>query len=221
MREIFEFSARIRSNLSDVEVNQTVDETINMMGLSACSDQMIGGWMRRGISGGERKRASIGYEMISKPSLLLLDEPTSGLDSSTAMRILQLLQKRARQGMTVVATIHQPSSDLFMLFDRVILLSEGYTVYNGPPQDVKPYFENYGLVMGNYSNPADKLSIIADYPRKVLNENITIQELAADCQSKQKENIELSDDYRFGATCKGLSTRFSFIAQHREVSYCK
>lgn len=64
-----------------------------MMGLTACGDQLIGGWLRRGISGGERKRASIGYEMITKPSLLLLDEPTSGLDSSTAVRIMRLMRQ--------------------------------------------------------------------------------------------------------------------------------
>ena len=63
-----------------------------MMGLTACQDSLIGGWLRRGISGGERKRTSIGYEMLSKPSLLLLDEPTSGLDSSTAVRIMQLMR---------------------------------------------------------------------------------------------------------------------------------
>ena len=65
---------------------RTVEETVKMMGLQVCADQLIGGWLRRGISGGERKRTSIGYEMITKPSLLLLDEPTSGLDSSTALR---------------------------------------------------------------------------------------------------------------------------------------
>ena len=101
----------------------------------------MGGWERRGISGGERKRPSIGYELITEPSLLLLDEPTSGLDSSTSKRIVQLLRKEAERGMAVLATIHQPSSDLFMMFDKIILLSEGYTIYTGPPTTVKPYFE--------------------------------------------------------------------------------
>ena len=60
--------------------------------------------------------------------------------------------------MTILATIHQPSADVFMLFDRVILLSEGYTVYSGPPSMVNYYFQQFGLKMGRYSNPADKLS---------------------------------------------------------------
>ena len=88
MRELLEFAADIRSQKSKEEINKDVEDTINMMGLSACADSIIGGWLRRGISGGERKRTSIGYEMITKPSLLLLDEPTSGLDSSTALRIM-------------------------------------------------------------------------------------------------------------------------------------
>ena len=66
--------------------------------------------------------------------MLLLDEPTSGLDSSTSKRILKMLKREAERGMTILATIHQPSAELFMLFDRVIILSEGYTIYSGPPQ---------------------------------------------------------------------------------------
>ena len=83
-----------------------VNDIINRLGLSECCDQQVGGWFRRGISGGERKRTSIGYELITKPSLLLLDEPTSGLDSSTASRIVDVLKKEARRGMSVMATIH-------------------------------------------------------------------------------------------------------------------
>ncbi len=64
----------------------------------------------RGISGGERKRASIGYELITEPSILLLDEPTSGLDSMTALRIVEMLRQEANRGMGVLCTIHQPSS---------------------------------------------------------------------------------------------------------------
>ena len=95
---------------------------------------MVGGINRKGISGGERKRTAIGYELISEPSLLLLDEPTSGLDASTSKRILKMLKREANRGMSVLATIHQPSADLFMMFDRVIVLSEGYVIYSGPPQ---------------------------------------------------------------------------------------
>jgi len=66
--------------------------------------------MKKGVSGGERKRISIGYELISNPSLLLMDEPTSGLDSSTSLRIVKILRQEAYRGMSILATIHQPSA---------------------------------------------------------------------------------------------------------------
>ena len=82
--------------------------------------------MIKGISGGERKRTSIGYELITDPVVVLLDEPTSGLDSSTALKIIRLLKKEALLGKTIIATIHQPSGQIFMEFNRLTLLQDGY-----------------------------------------------------------------------------------------------
>ena len=81
-------------------------QMIDRLQLQACKDTKIGGFTLKSISGGERKRTCIGYELITDPNLILLDEPTSGLDSSTALRIMNLLRQEARSGMTVVATIH-------------------------------------------------------------------------------------------------------------------
>ena len=85
----------MRTQYDDEQVKSEVEKIIKRLGLTACADQQIGGWFRRGISGGERKRTSIGYELITEPSLLLLDEPTSGLDASTALRIVNLLRRQA------------------------------------------------------------------------------------------------------------------------------
>ena len=82
---------------------------IEKLQLTSCKDTKIGGFTLKSISGGERKRTCIGYELITDPNLLLLDEPTSGLDSSTAFRICNLLKQEAAQGKAVIATIHQPS----------------------------------------------------------------------------------------------------------------
>lgn len=124
--------------------------------------------MKRGISGGERKRVSIGYELISEPSILLLDEPTSGLDAHSARRVVQQLRIEAQRGLAVMATIHQPSSEVFHMFDRVILLAEGRVIYNGKPHDVQEYFaaEPFGVKMGQYCNPADKLLTFACIPNR-------------------------------------------------------
>lgn len=107
--ESFCFAATLRTSLSKSEVQKKANDMIERLQLESCRDTKIGGFTLKSISGGERKRTCIGYELITDPNLILLDEPTSGLDSSTAERIIKMLKKEASQGMTVVATIHQPS----------------------------------------------------------------------------------------------------------------
>lgn len=86
--------------------------------------------MVKGISGGERKRTSIGYELITDPVLLLCDEPTSGLDSTTSLKICKMLKNEAvTQGTTIICTIHQPSAEIFNTFDRLLLLHDGFEIY--------------------------------------------------------------------------------------------
>lgn len=86
--------------------------------------------MKKTISGGERKRTAIGVELITDPSIILLDEPTSGLDSFMAKNICKTLQKLAHEeGKTIIATIHQPSSQAFFFFDRLLLMADGHIVY--------------------------------------------------------------------------------------------
>ena len=90
--ELFQFAARITTHLDEEQIQKRVLTVIERLGLTQCKDNLIGGWLRKGLSGGERKRTSIGYELITEPSMLMLDEPTSGLDSSTSKRILKLLR---------------------------------------------------------------------------------------------------------------------------------
>ena len=97
------------------------------------------------ISGGERKRTAIGVELITDPQVLLLDEPTSGLDSFKAFSIVKFLQQLARKGKTIISTIHQPSSDAFINFDKLILMCDGHIVYQGLPSDVPAYFNDIGI----------------------------------------------------------------------------
>jgi len=106
VEELFIFACKIRLGFEGQDIIDRVDLMIELLNLGACRSTIIGGWMTRGISGGERKRTSIGYEMITNPSLMLLDEPTSGLDSTTALRICMMLRAQAERGMAVLATIH-------------------------------------------------------------------------------------------------------------------
>jgi ABC-type multidrug transport system ATPase subunit len=86
--ESFKFAAKLRTSLNDRQIEVKVRDIVTRLGLKSCKDTIIGGVTEKGISGGERKRTSIGYELITDPNILLCDEPTSGLDSSTALRII-------------------------------------------------------------------------------------------------------------------------------------
>lgn len=106
---------------------------------------------------------SIGQEMLVNPCLMLLDEPTSGLDSTTAQRIVMMLRGLARAGRTVVTTVHQPSSRLYRMFDKVVVLSEGCPIYSGEAGRVMEYLGSVGFVPGfSFVNPADFLLDLAN-----------------------------------------------------------
>ena len=141
--------------MSNVDKKKRVDSVINKLRMQACADTRVGGALMRGLSGGERKRASIGYELITNPSLLFLDEPTSGLDSFTSLALIQNLKDLANEGHTVICTIHQPSSEIFRNFDQLNLLVKGRVAYLGPAADSIEYFSQLGYPCPMYTNPTD------------------------------------------------------------------
>lgn len=153
---------RLPKTLTHDEKVQHVENVITELGLIRCKNSMIGGPLFRGISGGEKKRVSIGQEMLTNPSLLLLDEPTSGLDSTTAQRILTTVKRLASGGRTVITTIHQPSSRLYHMFDKLVLLSEGCPIYYGPASTALDYFSSIGFSTSMSMNPADVLLDLAN-----------------------------------------------------------
>ncbi|XP_057961499.1 ABC transporter G family member 21 [Malania oleifera] len=154
---------RLPSQLTRAEKVQQAELIISELGLTRCRNSAVGGPLFRGLSGGERKRVSIGQEMLVNPSLLLLDEPTSGLDSTTAQRIVSVLRGLARGGRTVITTIHQPSSRLFRMFDKAVVLSEGCPIYSGDADRVMEYCGSIGYGPGfNFVNPADFLLDLAN-----------------------------------------------------------
>eukprot|EP00250_Pteridium_aquilinum_P017388 c23608_g2_i3 orf=356-2602(+) len=152
---------RLPKNLSKKERMERAMEVIYELGLERCQDTIIGGPFVRGVSGGERKRVCMGQEILIDPSLLFLDEPTSGLDSTTALRIIHMLRRISQVGRTVVTTIHQPSSRLFHMFDKLILLSEGHLIYFGEAAAAMNYFSSLGFSPQLAMNPADFLLDLA------------------------------------------------------------
>ncbi|CAA7025262.1 unnamed protein product [Microthlaspi erraticum] len=154
---------RLPNTMKRQEKIKQAEAVVTELGLERCKNTIIGGPFLRGVSGGERKRVSIGQEILINPSLLFLDEPTSGLDSTTAQRIVSILWELARGGRTVVTTIHQPSSRLFYMFDKILLLSEGNPVYFGLGSDAMDYFASVGYSPSvERINPSDFLLDIAN-----------------------------------------------------------
>ncbi|KAL2630842.1 hypothetical protein R1flu_015528 [Riccia fluitans] len=153
---------KLPPEFSTHEKIQRAKDIIIDLGLDKCKNMVIGSRSLRGISRGERKRVSIGHELLLDPSLLLLDEPTAGLDSKMALRIFQILQVLARGGRTIIATLHQRSNLIFHMFDKLLLLSEGHTLYFGQRTGVMSYFDSLGFRPSCGTNPADFLLDLAD-----------------------------------------------------------
>ena len=144
------------------------DEIITMLGLDNCKNTRVGNVLSRGVSGGERKRTSIALELLTDPSVIFLDEPTTGLDSKSALDVAAIIKMLAENGRTIITTIHQPSSEIMLRFDRVMCLCEGKIVYDGPPSGMVKYFDEVGLPAPPLTNPTDHmLSILNDDDIKI------------------------------------------------------
>lgn len=157
---------------------QKVELIIKELGLTKCADTQVGTDMIKGISGGEKKRLSVGVELITDPNIIFLDEPTSGLDSHMALSLFEKLSElKTEIGRPIVSTIHQPSTKLFNSFDLLLLLSEGNTVYFGPAKDAVDYFNNIGLHCPLYSNPCEFfLDVCSLHEGRQVLANTSVQE---------------------------------------------
>lgn len=157
VRENLQFSAALRlpMTMPNHEKNERINKVIRELGLEKVADSKVGTQFIRGVSGGERKRTSIGMELITDPSILFLDEPTTGLDSSTANAVLLLLKRMSKQGRTIIFSIHQPRYSIFKLFDSLTLLASGKLMFHGPAQEALEYFSSAGYQCEPYNNPAD------------------------------------------------------------------
>ncbi|XP_044506713.1 ABC transporter G family member 20-like [Mangifera indica] len=146
VEETLMFSAEFRlpRSLSRRKKKARVQALIDQLGLRNAANTVIGDEGHRGVSGGERRRVSIGTDIIHDPILLFLDEPTSGLDSTSAFMVVKVLQRIALSGSIVIMSIHQPSYRILSLLDRLIFLSHGNTVYGGTPANLPEFFSEFG-----------------------------------------------------------------------------
>ncbi len=138
-------------NLTEGRIVERVDEVLKNLGLYEIRDIQVGSPLNKKISGGQRKRLNISLELIREPAIMFLDEPTSGLSSRDSENILDLLKELARKGKLLFIVIHQPSSEIFKMFDKLIILDTGgYLIYNGNPIDSIEYFKRK-IEQANYN----------------------------------------------------------------------
>ncbi|KAJ3046553.1 hypothetical protein HK097_000762, partial [Rhizophlyctis rosea] len=159
VRETLTTAALLRlpnTHFSRQQKADRVEEVLGMLGLSHIADSRIGDSTTGGISGGEKKRVSIGIELVTDPGTLFLDEPTTGLDSATAQNIADMLKQLAvKHGKTIILTIHMPRETILEKFDHVALLSQGKMAWFGPSKDALQHFEHMGYKCPPHTNPAD------------------------------------------------------------------
>jgi ABC-type multidrug transport system ATPase subunit len=159
-RESLTYAADLRlgSTTSAKDRKRLVEEIILELGLKECADTLVGDSGHKGLSGGEKRRLTIGIQLLANPSVLFLDEPTTGLDANSAYLLVKTCHYLSSvKGRTIVMSIHQPRSDIFFLFDSVTILSRGSSVYSGPIRNVLPYFTDLGHSFPEHINPADRL----------------------------------------------------------------
>uniref|UniRef100_A0A8D8I2D0 ATP-binding cassette sub-family G member 4 n=1 Tax=Culex pipiens TaxID=7175 RepID=A0A8D8I2D0_CULPI len=152
VQETLHYAADLKlpSRVTRIHKTKIVNDIIALLGLEKCAHNQA-----RNLSGGERKRLSIGLELVSNPKIMFFDEPTSGLDSESSYQVIRYMKELARQGRCVVSVIHQPSSELLELFDDLYVVADGRCMYQGALEDLVPTLTEAGFVCPQYYNRAD------------------------------------------------------------------
>ncbi len=165
------FNAKLCFNsLTETEIQNRVLKTLDDLDLVAAKDLRVGSPLNKTISGGQRKRLNIALELLREPIILIVDEPTSGLSSMDSETVMTLLKKQTLQGKLVMVNIHQPSSEIYKLFDNLLILDKGgYPVYKGNPVNALTYFKK----RANYVNAEDNECVTcgnvdAELPLQIL-----------------------------------------------------
>ncbi|XP_050054218.1 protein white [Aphis gossypii] len=153
---IFQAMVRMDRHIPYEKRMARVEDVIQELSLTKCQNTIIGVTGRiKGLSGGEMKRLSFASEVLTDPPLMFCDEPTSGLDSYMAQNVVSVLKSMASKGKTIICTIHQPSSEVYSMFDKILLLASGRTAFLGSTNDAIEFFKTLGVSCPKNHNPAD------------------------------------------------------------------
>jgi len=199
VRETLEFSARMRSPVhsTEQEIMDHVDLVLRWLGMEEVQNTIVGNATVKGISGGQKRRLSIGVELVSGFSCLVADLPTNGLDAKTAFDVVDRMRRVCATGKSAIMALASPSPELLMLFDKVIVLAKGETLYYGGVPEMKTYFEEQGFInKKNESLPVwieDLIQKPKDYANPQLAAGATHRSLWADMARYYKTSKEAMD----------------------------
>ncbi|XP_021655643.2 ABC transporter G family member 1-like [Hevea brasiliensis] len=250
VREAIYYSAQLQlpDLMSNSEKKERAERTIREMGLQDAMNTRIGGWGANGLSGGQKRRVSICIEILTHPKLLFLNEPTSGLDSAASYYVMSRIASLDRNDgirRTIISSIHQPSSEIFKLFNCLCLLSSGKMVYFGPASAANDFFTLNGFPCSIHQNPSDHFlkTINKDFERdleqgmsdampteEVINTLIRSYKSSETYQQVQNKVTEINKK-DFGAILEKkrshagflnqclVLTRRSFVNMYRDIGY--
>ncbi|KAL8833210.1 MAG: hypothetical protein Q9170_004405, partial [Blastenia crenularia] len=205
VRETLLYAAELRlpPPTTAKERQQVVEDVILELGLKECANTRIGNNIHKGCSGGEKRRTSLGVQMLANPSVLFLDEVTTGLDAASAFQLIKTLKLLASKGRTIIVTIHQPRSEIWGLFDALVLLSGGAAVYSGSIKDCLLYFDDIGYPLPAFVNPAEFLVDLA-----------AVDNRSADLEQESSARVEaLKRAWR-----QASNNRLSWVADEKSVN---
>ena len=171
-RETFRYVALMKLQKPKENIFEHVESIISDLGLSHVADGFIGTPFVRGLSGGEKKRVSIGAELVGSPSILLLDEPTSGLDASIAYGVLrsirEMTQRKTTKSLSVMVSIHQPNNRILELFEHIMLLHGGRMTFFGTLSQCTSFFSDLGYRPPTHCTPTDYFLQILEHNNELL-----------------------------------------------------
>mmetsp|Transcript_13559 Transcript_13559/g.36688 ORF Transcript_13559/g.36688 Transcript_13559/m.36688 type:complete len:690 (-) Transcript_13559:688-2757(-) len=175
---------RLPPSMTPAQKKEYVDQLMKVLGLNKVANTVVGDAKKRGLSGGEKKRLSLGCELVGSPPLIFLDEPTTGLDAPGAEKVMRTLHSLAASGQTVVASIHQPRSSIWSMFDDLVLLHEGKVVYSGPAgEEALEHFAQLGYPCPPHHNPAE---FVAD----LVSPESNLEGKAGEAQVSGRERVD-------------------------------